>query len=75
MNASGFTLMLLPSTNLVMRAEKILLAYNLKCKLIPVPRDISSECGVCLRIQKSDQESAVALLEEMKMKGLRTREY
>jgi len=75
MNGSGFTLMLLPSTNLVMRAEKILLAHNLKCKLIPVPRDISSECGVCLRIQSKDQASAVALLEEMKMKGLRTREY
>jgi hypothetical protein len=29
-------------------AEKILKAAGLACKLIPVPRHLSSDCGVCL---------------------------
>lgn len=71
MKESGFTLILLPSTNLILRAEKILLAHQIKCKLIPVPREISSECGVCLRIQSQDQQIAVTRLEEMNVKNLR----
>jgi len=32
-----------------MRAEKVLLKAGLAVKLIPVPREFSSDCGVALR--------------------------
>lgn len=40
---------LFESVSHAMRAEKLLEKAGIPCKLIPVPRHISSDCGVCLR--------------------------
>ncbi len=52
------------SVSHALRAEKILQAAGLTCKLIPVPRHISSDCGVCVRIRREDEESARAALQQ-----------
>ena len=31
---------------------------GIACKLIPVPRKISSDCGVCIRVLQADVEAA-----------------
>ena len=41
---------LFESVGHALRAEKIVKTQNISCKLIPVPRHLSSDCGVCLRI-------------------------
>lgn len=46
------------STNHAMRIEKLLQKQGLTCKMIPVPRHISSDCGVCIRIDQADIETA-----------------
>ena len=38
------------TSNHAFRAEKLLMRDHIPCKLVPVPRQFSSECGVCLRI-------------------------
>lgn len=38
------------TSNHAFRAEKLLRQREIPCKLVPVPRHFSSECGVCLRI-------------------------
>jgi hypothetical protein len=40
---------LFASTHFAIRAEKIAKAKGFTVKLIPVPRQLSSDCGVCLR--------------------------
>ncbi len=52
------------SVSHALRAEKILQAAGLTCKLIPVPRHISSDCGVCVRIRREDEEAAHAALQQ-----------
>lgn len=47
-----------PSVSYALKAEKILKAAGIAHKLIPVPRHISSDCGVCLRITE-DRQTAV----------------
>jgi hypothetical protein len=47
-----------------MRAESLLLAAGLRCKLIPVPRELSSDCGVALRFDWQDQRKVQGLLEQ-----------
>lgn len=37
------------SVSQVMKAEKILKSKNIPYKIIPVPRNISTDCGVCIR--------------------------
>jgi hypothetical protein len=46
-----------------LRAEKVLQRAGVSCKLIPVPRHLSSDCGVCLRLARSDAEAARVTLE------------
>lgn len=42
---------LFDSVSHVMKAEKILKAREILHKIIPVPREISSDCGVCIRFE------------------------
>jgi hypothetical protein len=43
------------STSHAIRIEKLLNQTGIHCKLIPVPRHLSSDCGVCVRISSVDQ--------------------
>jgi len=47
MSAVGVTLFY--TTSAAFRAEKILRAYGLVVKLIPTPRELSSDCGTALQ--------------------------
>lgn len=53
---------LVDSTSLVMRIEKLLKKEGLPYKLIPVPRHLSSDCGICVRIFKQDSEAVKTIL-------------
>ncbi|MDO9558478.1 MAG: DUF3343 domain-containing protein [Syntrophales bacterium] len=58
-----FGVVLFESVSHALRAEKIIKAENIPCKLIPVPRQLSSDCGICLRfstLHKEQVESALA---------------
>jgi hypothetical protein len=47
--AETYEVVLFTSVSHALRAEKILKEAGIPFKLIPVPRHISSDCGVCLR--------------------------
>jgi hypothetical protein len=49
---------LFASTHFAIRAEKIAKEKGLAVKLVPVPRQLSSDCGVCLRFSW-DQKSRI----------------
>jgi len=62
-----YAVILVSSTSHALRAERVLGAARIPCKLIPVPRQLSSDCGVCVRVDASDGERAVATLAEAKV--------
>ena len=43
------------TSNHAFRGEKLVAREGIACKLVPVPRQFSSECGVCLRIDPNDE--------------------
>jgi hypothetical protein len=43
------------STSGALRAEKLLKKEGIAYKLIPVPRHLSSDCGVCVRFSSHDE--------------------
>lgn len=59
-----YAVILVPSTSHALRAEKVLRASGVECKLIPVPRHLSSDCGVCVRIPQGAAEAARDVLEK-----------
>ncbi|MBC7226614.1 MAG: DUF3343 domain-containing protein [Thermoflexales bacterium] len=62
-----YAVILVPSTSHALRAEKILRSAGIECKLIPVPRHLSSDCGVCVRIPRPAREAACAALEQARL--------
>jgi sugar phosphate isomerase/epimerase len=47
----------------VMRAEKLLKKAGYSIKLIPTPREFSSDCGVVLRFDWADYEQVKLILD------------
>lgn len=45
-----------------LRAERLLMAEGLPLKCVPVPRHLSSDCGICVRIDRADEVKAEAIL-------------
>jgi hypothetical protein len=58
---------LFSSIHHVMRAEKLLKGKGIKVDLIPVPREISSDCGVAVELSAESEEEAFVLLGENKV--------
>ena len=48
------------TTSSALRAEKILQKNGLTVKLIPTPRELSSDCGIALRFEWDDREQVAA---------------
>jgi hypothetical protein len=47
-----------------LQAEKLFKKSGIAIKLIPVPRQLSSDCGVCLRFERADETQIKATLEK-----------
>ncbi len=54
---------LFDSTSAVLVAERLLKDAGVAYKIIPVPRHLSSDCGVCIRVARDDQGRLEELLE------------
>jgi hypothetical protein len=61
-------IVLLPSVHQVMKAEKILKGKGIGVDLIPVPREISSDCGVAVEISVDSKNEVLQTLKENKMR-------
>lgn len=55
---------ILSSIHRVMKAEKLLKGRGLNVDLIPVPREISSDCGVAIEMPFEVGEEALRLMDE-----------
>ncbi len=62
MPGGPYAVILVYSTSHAMRIEKLLAERGIACKMIPVPRQISSDCGVCVRVVRDDKEAALAVV-------------
>ena len=52
---TAYGVVLFQSVSGALRAEKLLKKNKIKYKLIPVPRHLSSDCGVCIRFSYQDE--------------------
>ena len=58
---------LFESVHRVMRAEKILKGRGIAVDLIPVPREINSDCGVAVEVDIGLGEEVIRIFEENKL--------
>ena len=53
--SNSYGVILFHSTSGALRAEKLLKKEGVAIKIIPVPRHLSSDCGVCIRFLSQDE--------------------
>jgi len=61
--APSHSVFLVPSASHATKGEAALIRAGVACRLIPVPRTLSSQCGVCLRVPLGDRSRAEQVLE------------
>lgn len=59
-----YAVLLLPSVSHALLSEKVVKAEGISCKLIPTPREISSDCGMVLRFQEEDRNRLKNVMKE-----------
>jgi len=57
-----YAVILAPSTSYAIQIERLLQKSGMLCKLIPVPRQLSSDCGVCVRIYRENARTVLDII-------------
>lgn len=72
--AEGHFVMTFSSTHFAIKAERVLAKAGIRTTVIPVPRHITSDCGIALRFSADLKEGIEAKLaeENVKYKGIYT---
>jgi len=50
------------SVSYAMKFETAIKNYDIKIKIIPVPRSISSSCGLCVRLNIDDMDKLISII-------------
>jgi len=66
---SALGVVLFHTNSAALRAEKVLLAAGMAVKLIPTPRQLSSDCGIALQFAWDDRLMTEAHLEEARVEA------
>jgi hypothetical protein len=61
------SVVLFHSTSHAIKAERALKNASIACTMIPVPRHLSSDCGVCLRFSQEAKNAASDKLSDGKI--------
>jgi hypothetical protein len=67
MTQAEYAVVLVYATSHALRLEKLLRNEAIPCKLIPVPRHISSDCGACVRISAQDIDAVRRVVKAARM--------
>ncbi len=62
MDDTEYAVILFHSTQGAIKAERVLVRAGLKVKLIPTPRQLSSDCGTALRCAWVEADAVIAAL-------------
>mgnify|MGYP000968161532 CR=1 FL=1 len=60
----SYDVILFKAVSYALKAEKILKKENLPHKLIPVPKHISSDCGICLMVHLDMKDQVLTALQD-----------
>ncbi len=58
----SYLVLLVFSTSQALRVERLLTKGGVPCRLVPLPPGLSSDSGVCVRINAIDRDLAVQIL-------------
>lgn len=63
MGRDAFCVITFPTTSHVLRAERLLKSNGIHVEIIPVPRAISSDCAISIKLSCAQKGEAIRLLQ------------
>ncbi|MBS5037750.1 MAG: DUF3343 domain-containing protein [Fusobacterium sp.] len=63
-----FLILSAESTHLIIQLEKNLLGKNIPCRVIPLPTEISANCGLAVRVETEYTDEIKKIVEDKKIK-------
>lgn len=63
-----FLILSAESTHLIIQLEKNLLGKNIPCRVIPLPTEISANCGLAVRVETEYSDEIKKIVEDEKIK-------
>jgi len=63
----GFIILIFSNIHQVMRAEQVIAGKGYPYRIVPVPSNLSSECGLCIRIESSYKDIVQSDLKDFKI--------
>lgn len=63
-----FLILSAESTHLIIQLEKNLLGKNIPCRVIPLPTEISANCGLAVRVETEYTDEIKKIVEDEKIK-------
>ena len=58
------------STYLTFKAERAIRTAGIDCKVVTKPRDISSDCGLAIKVTDGDEERVASLMHDAGIKSV-----
>lgn len=68
---ASYGIVLVPTTAAAMRAEAVLQGAGVDVKLIPVPRHLSSDCGLAIRFSLPERTQVTEALQQAQIGVIR----
>ena len=63
-----FLILSAESTHLIIQLEKNLLGKNIPCRVIPLPTEISANCGLAVKVETEYTDKIKKIVEDEKIK-------
>ena len=63
-----FLILSAESTQLIIKLEKKIIWKNIKCRVIPLPTEISANCGLAVRVETEYTDEIKKIVEDEKIK-------
>lgn len=68
MKSEKFLLLVSDSTHFVMQLEKLLQNYEICCRIIPLPSEVSAGCGLSIRVELEDSQKIDEIIQKEAIK-------
>lgn len=67
--------MIFKSMTHVLTAERAARKQGIACRMVPIPRNLSTDCGMCISVRAEDSEAFLEIIEKKGLSPERVEEH
>ncbi|MCD4708781.1 MAG: DUF3343 domain-containing protein [Candidatus Sabulitectum sp.] len=61
---SDYLYMIFKSMTHVLAAERVARKSGISCRMVPIPRSLSTDCGMCISVKAEDGDSFLSVVKQ-----------